>query len=85
MPFNFLFFFSLQDSERLQMRSHDLEHQLSSKEKELEHLFQKQKKVCAYLHALNHNIHLYNVKILNECLEKLPLYLFKEDLKNERY
>lgn len=37
----------MQDSERLQLRSHDLEHQLSSKEKELEHLFQKQKKVSA--------------------------------------
>lgn len=35
----------VQDSERLQLRSHDLQFQLSSKEKELENLFQKQKKV----------------------------------------
>lgn len=38
----------VQDSERLQLRSHDLEHQLSSKEKELEGLFQKQKNVSRY-------------------------------------
>lgn len=37
----------MQDSERLQLRSQDLEHQLSSKEKELEHIFQKQKRVSA--------------------------------------
>ncbi|XP_054609640.1 EF-hand calcium-binding domain-containing protein 4B isoform X6 [Dunckerocampus dactyliophorus] len=35
----------LKDSERLQWRSQDLEHQLSSKEKELEQLFQKQMRV----------------------------------------
>lgn len=39
---------AVQDSERLQLRSLDLECQLSSKEKELESLFQKQKKVRGY-------------------------------------
>lgn len=39
---------AVQDSERLQLRSLDLECQLSSKEKELESLFQKQKKVREY-------------------------------------
>uniref|UniRef100_A0A3Q3VNN6 small monomeric GTPase n=1 Tax=Mola mola TaxID=94237 RepID=A0A3Q3VNN6_MOLML len=43
----------LKDSERLQLRSHDLEHQLSSKEKDLEHLFQKQKKLELQCHELN--------------------------------
>ncbi|XP_068162955.1 EF-hand calcium-binding domain-containing protein 4B isoform X2 [Antennarius striatus] len=43
----------LKDSERLQLRSHDLEHQLSSKEKELEHLFQKQKKLELQCHELS--------------------------------
>nr|XP_046234962.1 EF-hand calcium-binding domain-containing protein 4B isoform X2 [Scatophagus argus] len=43
----------LKDSERLQLRSHDLEYQLSSKEKELEHLFQKQKKLELQCHELN--------------------------------
>lgn len=37
----------VQDSERLQVRSLDLEHQLSSKEKELEGLFQKQRTVSS--------------------------------------
>ncbi|TNN56387.1 EF-hand calcium-binding domain-containing protein 4B [Liparis tanakae] len=35
----------VKDAERLQLRGHDLEHQLFSKEKELEHLFHKQKRV----------------------------------------
>lgn len=35
----------MQDSDRLQLRSQDLEHQLTSKEKELDQLFQKQKRV----------------------------------------
>ncbi|KAM9334453.1 EF-hand calcium-binding domain-containing protein 4B [Symphorus nematophorus] len=43
----------LKDSERLQLRSVDLEHQLSSKEKELEHLFQKQKRLEAQCHELS--------------------------------
>ncbi|XP_068611338.1 EF-hand calcium-binding domain-containing protein 4B [Brachionichthys hirsutus] len=43
----------LKDSERLQLRSHDLEHQLSSKEEELEHLFQKQKKLEFQCHELS--------------------------------
>lgn len=38
---------TFQDSEHLQLRSQDLQHQLFSKEKELEHLFQKQKRVSA--------------------------------------
>ncbi|KAM8910388.1 EF-hand calcium-binding domain-containing protein 4B isoform 3-T3 [Spinachia spinachia] len=43
----------LKDAERLQVRSHDLEHQLLSKEKELEHLFQKQKRLELQCHELN--------------------------------
>ncbi|XP_012688537.2 EF-hand calcium-binding domain-containing protein 4B [Clupea harengus] len=35
----------LQDSERFLSRSQDMEHQLSSKERELDHLFQKQKRL----------------------------------------
>ena len=51
-----------QDSERFLSRSQDMEHQLSSKERELDHLFQKQKRVrgvppytitACHLHSLN--------------------------------
>uniref|UniRef100_A0A8C2Z662 Calcium release activated channel regulator 2A n=1 Tax=Cyclopterus lumpus TaxID=8103 RepID=A0A8C2Z662_CYCLU len=54
------------DAERLQMRGHDLEHQLFSKEKELEHLFQKQKRLELQCHELNsekQESHVENVKL----------------------
>ncbi|XP_044199185.1 EF-hand calcium-binding domain-containing protein 4B isoform X1 [Thunnus albacares] len=56
----------LKDSERLQLRSQDLEHQLISKEKELEHLFQKQKRLELQCHELNsekQESHVENVKL----------------------
>ncbi|KAM3588269.1 uncharacterized protein V6R79_025160 [Siganus canaliculatus] len=56
----------LKDSDRLQLRSHDLEHQLSSKEKELEHLFQKQKKLenqCLELNSEKQESYVENVKL----------------------
>ncbi|XP_041819896.1 EF-hand calcium-binding domain-containing protein 4B isoform X2 [Chelmon rostratus] len=56
----------LKDSERLQLRSHDLEHQLSAKEKELEHLFQKQKRLelqCHELSSEKQESHVENVKL----------------------
>ncbi|XP_054480847.1 EF-hand calcium-binding domain-containing protein 4B isoform X2 [Anoplopoma fimbria] len=56
----------LKDSERLQVRSHDLEHQLFSKEKELEHLFQKQKRLevqCLELNSEKQESHVENVKL----------------------
>ncbi|KAL6116774.1 cracr2a [Pungitius sinensis] len=56
----------LKDAERLQVRSHDLEHQLSSKEKELEQLFQKQKRLelqCHELHSEKQESTVENVKL----------------------
>ncbi|KAK5895672.1 hypothetical protein CgunFtcFv8_009346 [Champsocephalus gunnari] len=56
----------LKDSERLQLRSVDLEHQLSSKEKELEHIFQKQKGLelqCLELNSEKQESHVENVKL----------------------
>ncbi|XP_034382244.1 ras and EF-hand domain-containing protein homolog isoform X2 [Cyclopterus lumpus] len=56
----------VKDAERLQMRGHDLEHQLFSKEKELEHLFQKQKRLELQCHELNsekQESHVENVKL----------------------
>ncbi|KAM7367149.1 hypothetical protein PAMP_015073 [Pampus punctatissimus] len=56
----------LKDSERLQLRSQDLEHQLFSKEKELEHLFQKQKRLelqCHELSSEKQESHVENVKL----------------------
>uniref|UniRef100_A0A6Q2YKS0 EF-hand domain-containing protein n=1 Tax=Esox lucius TaxID=8010 RepID=A0A6Q2YKS0_ESOLU len=56
----------LKDSERLQSRSHDLEHQLSSKERELEQLFQKQKKLelqCRDLSCEQQESRVENVKL----------------------
>ncbi|XP_040029082.2 EF-hand calcium-binding domain-containing protein 4B isoform X4 [Gasterosteus aculeatus] len=56
----------LKDAERLQVRSHDLEHQLFSKEKELEHLFQKQKRLelqCHELHSEKQESNVENVKL----------------------
>ncbi|XP_073336508.1 EF-hand calcium-binding domain-containing protein 4B [Pagrus major] len=56
----------LKDSERLQLRSHDLEHQLSSKEKELDHLFQKQKRLelqCRELNSEKQESYVENVKL----------------------
>uniref|UniRef100_A0A674BJE1 Calcium release activated channel regulator 2A n=1 Tax=Salmo trutta TaxID=8032 RepID=A0A674BJE1_SALTR len=56
----------LQDSERLQSRSHDLEHQLSSKERELEQLFQKQRRLdlqCRDLSSEQHESQVENVKL----------------------
>ncbi|KAF3859219.1 hypothetical protein F7725_021618, partial [Dissostichus mawsoni] len=51
---------------RLQLRSVDLEHQLSSKEKELEHIFQKQKRLelqCRDLNSEKQESHVENVKL----------------------
>ncbi|XP_051247916.1 EF-hand calcium-binding domain-containing protein 4B isoform X2 [Dicentrarchus labrax] len=56
----------LKDSERLQLRSHDLEHQLYSKEKELDLLFQKQKRLenqCHELSSEKQESHVENVKL----------------------
>ncbi|XP_056877926.1 EF-hand calcium-binding domain-containing protein 4B isoform X2 [Takifugu flavidus] len=56
----------LKDSERLQVRSLDLEHQLSSKEKELEGLFQKQKTLelqCRELNSEKQESYVENVKL----------------------
>ncbi|KAM9846021.1 EF-hand calcium-binding domain-containing protein 4B [Aulostomus maculatus] len=56
----------LKDSERLQLHSQDLEHQLISKEKELEQLFQKQKRLelqCCELSSEKQESHVENVKL----------------------
>ncbi|XP_030575983.1 ras and EF-hand domain-containing protein [Archocentrus centrarchus] len=56
----------LKDSERLQLRSHDLEHQLLMKERELEQLFQKQKRLehqCSELSSERQESHVENVKL----------------------
>ncbi|KAF7199314.1 transcript variant X2 [Nothobranchius furzeri] len=56
----------LQDSERIQLHSQDLEHQLLSKERELDHLFQKQKRLELQCHELNNEkqeSHVENVKL----------------------
>ncbi|XP_053719014.1 EF-hand calcium-binding domain-containing protein 4B isoform X1 [Synchiropus splendidus] len=56
----------LKDSERLQMKSLDLEHQLTSKEKELEQLFHKQKRLevqCRELSSEKQESHVENVKL----------------------
>ncbi|XP_053270736.1 EF-hand calcium-binding domain-containing protein 4B [Pleuronectes platessa] len=56
----------LKDSETLQLRSHDLEHQLVSKEKELEQIFQKQKRLelqCRELSSEKQESHVENVKL----------------------
>ncbi|XP_046878755.1 EF-hand calcium-binding domain-containing protein 4B [Hypomesus transpacificus] len=56
----------LKDSERLQSRSQDLEHQLSSKEKELEHLFLKQRRLereCRDLNSEQQESRTQNVKL----------------------
>ncbi|XP_035528754.1 ras and EF-hand domain-containing protein homolog [Morone saxatilis] len=56
----------LKDSERLQLRSQDLEHQLYSKEKELELLFQKQRRLenqCHELSSEKQESHVENVKL----------------------
>ncbi|CAJ1054749.1 ras and EF-hand domain-containing protein-like [Xyrichtys novacula] len=56
----------LKDSERLQVRSQELEVQLSSKEKELEHLFQKQKRLelqCRELNSEKQESQVENVKL----------------------
>uniref|UniRef100_A0A3Q1K4D8 EF-hand domain-containing protein n=1 Tax=Anabas testudineus TaxID=64144 RepID=A0A3Q1K4D8_ANATE len=56
----------LKDSERLQLRSQDLEHQLFSKERELEQLFQKQKRLelqCRDLNSEKQESHIENVKL----------------------
>uniref|UniRef100_A0A8D3DA38 Calcium release activated channel regulator 2Ab n=1 Tax=Scophthalmus maximus TaxID=52904 RepID=A0A8D3DA38_SCOMX len=56
----------LKDSERLQLRSQDLEHQLFSKEKELEQLFQKQKGLelqCRELNSEKQESRVENVKL----------------------
>ncbi|KAM9754733.1 EF-hand calcium-binding domain-containing protein 4B [Menidia menidia] len=56
----------LQDYERFLSRSQDLELQLSSKEKELEQIFQKQKRLegqCRELHSEQHVTKVENVKL----------------------
>ncbi|KAM4522956.1 EF-hand calcium-binding domain-containing protein 4B [Fundulus diaphanus] len=56
----------LRDSERLQVRSQELEHQLFSKENELEQLFQKQKQLelqCRELSSERQESHVENVKL----------------------
>ncbi|KAK5605332.1 hypothetical protein CRENBAI_009240 [Crenichthys baileyi] len=56
----------LQDSERLQVHSQELEHQLFSKERELEQLFQKQKRLelqCHELSSERQESHVENVKL----------------------
>ncbi|XP_064795444.1 EF-hand calcium-binding domain-containing protein 4B isoform X2 [Oncorhynchus masou masou] len=56
----------LQDSERLQSRSDDLEHQLSRKERELEQLFQKQRRLdlqCRDLSSEQQESRVENVKL----------------------
>ncbi|XP_055795733.1 EF-hand calcium-binding domain-containing protein 4B isoform X2 [Salvelinus fontinalis] len=56
----------LQDSERFLSRSQDLEHQLSSKERELEQIFQKQRRLecqCRELHSEQHVTKVENVKL----------------------
>ncbi|XP_078137547.1 EF-hand calcium-binding domain-containing protein 4B isoform X2 [Sander vitreus] len=56
----------LKDSERLQSRSQNLEHQLFSKEKELELIFQKQKRLelqCLELNSEKQESHVENVKL----------------------
>ncbi|XP_006780802.1 ras and EF-hand domain-containing protein [Neolamprologus brichardi] len=56
----------LKDSERLQLRSQDLEHQLLTKEKDLEQLFQKQKRLehqCSELSSEKQESHVENVKL----------------------
>uniref|UniRef100_A0A3Q2Q0C2 small monomeric GTPase n=1 Tax=Fundulus heteroclitus TaxID=8078 RepID=A0A3Q2Q0C2_FUNHE len=56
----------LRDSERLQVRSQELEHQLFSKENELEQLFQKQKQLelqCCELSSERQESHVENVKL----------------------
>ncbi|KAM6945982.1 EF-hand calcium-binding domain-containing protein 4B [Aplochiton taeniatus] len=65
----------LQDSERFLSRSQDLELQLSSKEKELEQIFQKQRRLerqCRELHSEQHVTKVENVKLkqTNEELAK---------------
>ncbi|XP_032445091.1 ras and EF-hand domain-containing protein isoform X2 [Xiphophorus hellerii] len=81
----------LQDSERLQVRSQELEHQLFSKERELEQLFQKQKRLELQCHELNserQESHVENVKLkttneeLSRALESssLELSLVQEHL-----
>ncbi|XP_064807607.1 EF-hand calcium-binding domain-containing protein 4B [Oncorhynchus masou masou] len=56
----------LQDSERFLSRSQDLEHQLSSKERELEQIFQKQRRLecqCRELHSEQNVTKVENVKL----------------------
>ncbi|KAJ0012542.1 hypothetical protein NQD34_016876 [Periophthalmus magnuspinnatus] len=56
----------LKDSERLQVRSQDLAYQLSSKEKELDQLFQKQKRLesqCRELSSEKQESHSENIKL----------------------
>ncbi|KAK6318027.1 hypothetical protein J4Q44_G00113180 [Coregonus suidteri] len=56
----------LQDTERFLSRSQDLEHQLSSKERELDQIFQKQRRLerqCRELHSEQHVTKVENVKL----------------------
>uniref|UniRef100_A0A4W5PAJ6 Calcium release activated channel regulator 2A n=1 Tax=Hucho hucho TaxID=62062 RepID=A0A4W5PAJ6_9TELE len=56
----------LQDSERFLSRSQDLEHQLSSKERELDQIFQKQRRwehQCRELHSEQHVTKVENVTL----------------------
>ncbi|XP_037551607.1 ras and EF-hand domain-containing protein homolog [Nematolebias whitei] len=65
----------LQDSERLQLRSQDLEHQLLSKERELDNLFHKQKRLELQCHELNSekqesHVENFKLKMTNEELSR---------------
>ncbi|XP_066524731.1 EF-hand calcium-binding domain-containing protein 4B [Hoplias malabaricus] len=56
----------LKDSERLQLRSHDLQQQLSNKEQELEQLFLKQRRLerqCHELHSEQQESRVQNLKL----------------------
>lgn len=75
---------AVQDSERLQLRSLDLECQLSSKEKELESLFQKQKKVRGYSQPGTTSVQPYSTaENYSHYSKKLSLHLL--DRKNPPY
>ncbi|XP_034019534.1 ras and EF-hand domain-containing protein isoform X2 [Thalassophryne amazonica] len=65
----------LKDSERLQVHSQDLERQLFSKEKELEHLFQNQKRLELQYHVLSSEkqeslVENLNLKLTNDKLSQ---------------
>lgn len=80
----------LQDYKNFLARSRDLELQLSSKEKELEHLFHKQKRLehqCQDLHCEQHETKVENVKLKqtnDELLRELELTTQELGLAHEQ-